>query len=195
MFQIKKNLKLNKNYIGLLLFITLNKFIFTNDEIKIISLNSNEWFKYKDIRLKAVQNCSEAFGTTYAEELKETKEDWIDRLKHNMLFAIKNENAIGMIGAVVSNSEKKKHRALLISFYIDDDERKNGIGTKLLKELINLIKSKYNFLMFLDLYVTTTQKEAIELYKKFGFTINYCMSDAYFINGKFYDQYFMSKKI
>lgn len=161
------------------------------DCVEIVTLSADDWELYKNIRLYAVKESPQAFGTTFEEELAMPESEWKRRMGLNMFFAKKKGRIIGMCGAVREQREKLKHHALIISVYVTPEERNKGVATQLLKTLIQKMKSNEN-LQKLILHVTTEQTEAINLYKKFGFHITGIMENEYRIDGKSYDQYIMS---
>lgn len=175
------------------IFLILNSFFifYNSNSVEIVELQQDEWEMYRDLRLKAVQEAPEAFGTTYEEELAVTMEDWKRRLNFNMIFAKSENRIIGMIGAVIDYRSKLNHVALVISFYVIPEFRNKGIGGLLLDNIINKLKKQKN-IRKINLKVTTNQAAAVKLYKKNGFHINGVLENEYLINGIYYDQYIMT---
>jgi ribosomal protein S18 acetylase RimI-like enzyme len=160
--------------------------------INIVNLDQYNWRLYRDLRLNAVLECPHAFGSTYEEELAVTPEDWQRRLNFNMLFAQKDGDIVGMIGAVIDGREKTKHTALIISFYVHESARNNGIGSLLLSKMLENLQNNPG-IKKISLQVTTTQNAVVQLYKKFGFNITGTSEQEYCINDDYYDQYIMTK--
>lgn len=179
---------------ALIIFCSNNMLMSSIDNISIVRLLPDEWYLYRDLRLEAVCNNPEAFGTTYEEELLTTEQEWRYRLSHNMLFARSTNRIVGMIGAVLSSTQKRKHSALVISFYVSPEFRNQGVGAKLLSAIIDHLKV-LDYVKIVMLYVTTKQLEVINLYKKFKFHIHGVLENAYMQNGVFYDQFIMSRNI
>ena len=59
--------------------------------------------------------------------------------------------------------------AEIVSFAVDPDKRNQGIGTKLLAKLIEVVKNRGASVFILE--VRPSNKVAIKLYEKFGFEI------------------------
>ncbi len=77
--------------------------------------------------------------------------------------------------------------------YIDKEYRNRGIGKALIGLILDLAKKdKYETVV---LEVDSNNKTAIQLYKKTGFVVFGVLPKAYKLNGKYYDDVFMYKKI
>lgn len=190
-----KAFRINYLYLYILIFLGSNNYLISlSDDIEIVELLPEEWHLYRDLRLESVYNNPEAFGTSYKEELLVTEDEWKYRLSHNMLFAKYKDQVVGMIGAVLNTAEKKKHLALVISFYVSPEFRNQGVGAKLLSAIIDRLKT-FNYVKIIMLYVTTKQLAVINLYKKFKFHIHGVLENAYMYKGVFYDQFIMSRNV
>ncbi|MBI2011554.1 hypothetical protein HYS91_02180 [Candidatus Daviesbacteria bacterium] len=51
------------------------------DKIEIIKLNPNRWEEYKELRLQALKENPEAFGSTYEEAADKPDKEWKSRLE------------------------------------------------------------------------------------------------------------------
>ena len=111
-----------------------NTFCFCQ-KVKIVELRPNEYLTYKQLRIKAVQECPDAFGSTYKEEIDLGDQSWKRRLKLNMLFAQTENQIVGMIGAKIDTREKLKHSAHIISFYVLPKFRNKKIGFSLINKI------------------------------------------------------------
>lgn len=183
-----KNIKYNISIFFLAFFIIG----IMGQDVQIVTLSPEQYERYKQLRITAIKDMSEAFGSTQQEESQTSSSIWKERLA-NMLFAQKNGQIIGMIGAVIDSRIKLKHRAHLVSFYILPEHRKKGVGTLLLNTLLERLYKKNIF--FITLNVTTSLAESISFYIKYGFTITGILSHIYRIDDRFYDQYIMKLDI
>lgn len=164
------------------------------DDVKIIKLDPNDWLLYRDLRINAVQESPQAFGTSYEEELATSDADWKRRLGLNMLFAVKNGKLVGMVGAVIESRERLRHIAKVISMYVVPEERGKKVGTLLLSHLLEDLKN-FECLKKITLQVTLEQIPAIRLYKKLGFHVSGVLEDEYYFGNRFYDQLIMTKDV
>jgi len=85
-----------------------------------------------------------------------------------------------------------KHRADLSSLVIHPSFRKKGIGSKLVKFVLNNLPKKV-FLVLLA--VDESNAPAINLYKKIGFKKYGVLSKASLVNGKYVNNYLMKKEL
>ena len=154
----------------------------------IEKLPSSSWQNYKEIRLAALKTDPLAFCETYEEALIKTETDWQKHIT-SMWFALAGEQVVGMVGLLQEESSCGKHRGFMISFWVKPEFRGHGIGKALIQHLQQYAPtigiSKIYF------HVTTTQTNAIRLYKSLGFEIVGICKNNTFVQNKFYDQYQM----
>jgi len=134
--------------------------------IEIKKLSPDEWQKYRDIRLEALKMDPNSFSSTYEREINFTEVDWRSR-SENMRVALINGQAVGMIGLITNTLQSTKHNALIVSFWVKPDFRRQGLGRQLIVKLQE--EASDLCLRKLWLTVTTTKREAIRLYEKLGF--------------------------
>lgn len=156
-------------------------------------LPASRWKEYRDLRLEALKTDPIAFGSSYEEEVKLSKEEWKRRVK-DVLFALSENKPVGMIVFRFQSKIKTKHIANIYGVYVKKEYRGRGIGSKLLESAIMAIKKDKNIIK-IDLNVNPKQKSAATLYKKYGFkTIGILKKDLH-VNGKFYDEMVMEKML
>ena len=161
--------------------------------IQVKKLLPSRWNEYRDLRLEALKNDPTAFGSSYEEEFKLSKNEWKKRVK-NVLFALLNDKPVGMIVYIFENKKKTKHIANIYGVYVKKWYRNQGIGRKLIENAVLLIKKNKNIVK-INLNVNPKQKAAVKLYKKYGFkTVGVLKKDLY-IGGRFYDELIMEKHI
>lgn len=156
----------------------------------IAKLPPSRWQDYKRLRLEAVENSPQSFLATAEETNNETQAEWKNKIE-NMFFAIdEKDNLVGMVGCYQEKLTKQKHIANIVSFYINPNFRRQGLGRELIKTAIDFAKTKKE-IEKVQLGVITTQKPAIELYKSIGFVIIGEQKMALKVDDKFYDEYLM----
>ena len=161
--------------------------------IEVKKLPTKRWKDYRNLRLEALKKDATAFGSSYEEEKKLLESEW-KRRTGNTLFALSDDNPIGMIAYVFNNKKKIKHIANIFGFYVKEDYRNQGIGRKLIERtLLSIMKNKN--IIKINLNVNSKQKSAVRLYKKFGFKIVGVLRKDLFVNGKFYNELIMEKFI
>ena len=166
--------------------------------MEITKLTGTEWQEYRNLRLRALKEDPQAFGTNYKTSLEYTEEEWKRRLDNAskgetnwLLFAKDNDKLVGMVGAYLE--KEVKDTATIISVYVPNEERGKGISKKLMEHLLNELSHK-TFLKKVKLTVNKNQASAVGLYKKFGFletgTQRFKMGD-----GKFATESIMEREL
>ena len=88
------------------------------------------------------------------------------------------------------NAKRNKHSVYLV-IGILAQYRGLGIGTKLFEQLEKWAKEQN--IHRLELTVVTRNEAGLRLYKKMGFEIEGTKRHSLYIDGKFVDEYYMSK--
>lgn len=161
--------------------------------IKIKRLSPNRWKEYRGLRLEALKKDFIAFGSSYEEEKKLSQSEWKKRIK-NTLFALSDNQPIGMIVYIFLKQQKIKHVANIYGVYIKNEFRTQGIGKMLIEAAISEIQ-KNKSIVKINLNVNPKQKVAVRLYKRYGFKAIGTLKKDLFINGKFYDEVVMEKHL
>lgn len=165
--------------------------------IQIIHPTLSDWEKVKDLRLEALQNDPQAFGSSFAIESQRTPEEWKEKLQYTvgenpleiLVVAEESDTYIGMLGAFLKDNETWYVKAT----YVKSDYRGRRVAGALMKELLLLIsdrKEEKN----IELFVNTSQPAAVQFYKKNGFEIVETLKDQILGDGKIYDEYLMRKE-
>jgi len=133
-------------------------------------LNASDAKAYQEIRLKALKNHPEAYGSSFEEESAFSIEVFEQRLSNpeNLTWgAFFDEHLSGVVTLMTSTRKKTMHNASIVAMYVDDIYRHQGVGSFLLKQAITQAKSKS--ILNLYLTVTTTNQAAKKLYTSHGF--------------------------
>src|SRR5947209_7654165 len=109
------------------------------NHLEIIKLQPEDWQAYKSLRLEALRNEPQAFGSSYQENLQKPDVYWQGRLadaaegkKSWLLFAKEKDRLIGMIGAFITD---EKDAAEIISVYVTKEKRGKGVSKALMTEI------------------------------------------------------------
>lgn len=139
--------------------------------VTITPLSPDDWQEYKTIRLQALHNDPQAFGSTYTVESHFSDEEWQERPsdKNTIILIAKDEDkVIGMGGVHWDHWEKTQHIAHVWGMFVDQAYRGQGIGKKLMEEIEAKAKERPQTEK-IKLEVVTDQEAALELYKKLGY--------------------------
>ncbi|CZL29099.1 putative acetyltransferase YhhY [Legionella pneumophila] len=157
--------------------------------MKIRQLFNADWHIWKDIRLEALNNSPESFGSSYEEEVLMTDADFQNGLsKGYVLGAFVDDLLVSSAGLYTLNSLKTKHRGVLWGMYTRLEYRGKGIATALIQTLIQHAKIHVTQL---HLTCVTSNFVARAFYQKQGFRIYGTEPKALKINDTFYDEYLM----
>ena len=107
-----------------------------------------------------------------------------------LLIATEDDNIIGFLSAQRGILRKIKHTAYIV-VGIREKFRGKGIGKKLFCDLD--LWAKENNISRLELTVMCPNSIAKQLYEKSGFEVEGTKRNAIFMNGKYIDEYYMSK--
>ena len=160
--------------------------------MKIRLLELQDWLTFKLLRLEALLQHPEAFGSSYDEESKLTEEEFQQGFSACAIFgAFVDEEIVGCAGFFIYTAKKMSHRGCLFSMYIKDTHRNRGTADALVKAIIDHAKQR---VIQLHLTVVTTNHAAIRLYQKSGFTIYGTEPRSLKIEDRFYDEHLMVLK-
>ena len=177
------------------------KSVFQKEEYKIRPLTVDNYEEYRQLRLEALKSAPEAFAETPEDfekkTLSEIRED-ISMLNASGGFIIgafaNNGKLLGMIGLGRSNYDKLRHRGHVWGVYVTQSARGNGIGEKLIKEVVNKALKIDDFVQ-LDIEVVTTNKRALQLYQKVGFELFGTQPRALKVGNKYFDEHLLVLKL
>ena len=126
-----------------------------------------------------------------SDEQMEKRIDSIKKEKSStILIAEDNGVIVGYLFAVGGNPTRVKH-SVYIAVGVSENQRGKGIGARLFEALEEWANQQS--IHRLELTVMTHNIAGIALYKKMGFEIEGTKRDSLLIDGKYVDEYYMSK--
>ena len=142
------------------------------------------------LRLRALQEHPEAFGSSYEDEAKMAVEQWQAMLgDENRAFfgAFHEGKLLGMVLISRNLGKKTKHRANIAAMYVAPEARKLGAGQALIAACIDYAKQQEGVKQ-VALAVTVGNEAARRLYHRNGF-ITWGIDPAFLIldDGSSYD--------
>ena len=130
----------------------------------------HEWPLYRDLRLAALRDAPDAFGSTLALEEPATDDDWLARLTHGVasahehpLVAELDEVAVGLCWARIDASDVDTAR--LHQVWVRPDARRHGVAQALLDAAIQWARQAGARTMAL----TVSAEPAARMYRRAGF--------------------------
>ena len=138
-------------------------------EYRILRAQPTDWQQVRSVRLRALADAPDAFGSTFKEEQQLTDNKWRSRSENvniaQFLAISPSGNGFGIaVGAPCSEQEQT---AGLFSMWVAPEARKLRIGIALVQTVIDWAQSENYRRIILD--VGDTNTPAIRLYQSCGF--------------------------
>ena len=166
--------------------------------ITIRDATSTDAMPFRELRLEALRDCPTAFSADYQKNLNHPAKYWEDRLtmeedEETILLAEHEGKLIGMTGIARGSSSKTRHGAWIWGVYVRPDWR----GLHIAEELINscFTWAKARKILLVKLGVASTNISAIRCYERCGFSTYGTEPRAIFYEGKYYDEFLMSRSL
>lgn len=137
--------------------------------VTVIELQSEEWQRLRSIRLRALRDAPDAFGSTYDEASGWGPEVWSEQLGElPTVVAVRDESDVGM--ARYAPDHTQPQTGWLISMWVAPAARRMGVGSALCDAIIERARAAGDTRLLLD--VADGNAAAIALYEAKGFTPN-----------------------
>ena len=155
-------------------------------------LNEDDAQSYQKVRLSALKNNPEAFGSTYEKEVGFSLETIRERIApsadHFVLGAFSHDCAlIGIATFMRENIIKMRHKANVFGVYVVPKSRGQGVSKLLMTELIRMAK-QCDGLEQLNLAVVSNNVAAKKLYHSLGFKVYGVERNALKFGGCYFDE-------
>ena len=158
--------------------------------MNIRRLNPLDAETYLVIRLEALQNNPEAFGSSYEEEKDQPVEKYILRFQSGdsiTLGAFVDDQLVGVVTLFRESLAKLQHRANIIAMYVAPNQRGLGIGKSLVVEAIK-VANDWAGVEQVNLTVVTTNEPAKKLYASLGFEVFGTEKRALKVSDSYFDE-------
>lgn len=145
---------------------------------------------YLALRLEALQNSPESFGSTYEEEKDQLADKYKTRFQSQESFtfgAFEDDLLVGIITLVKEPRIKLRHRTSIVAMYVSPSKRGFGLGKALMDEAIRTAK-ELEGVEQIYLTVVTTNKSAKNLYTSLGFETFGTEKRALKLKNRYFDE-------
>jgi GNAT superfamily N-acetyltransferase len=137
--------------------------------MEIRRLSIDEARRLRHIRLRALADTPDAFGSTYAEVAAHPLAEWSKQLQEIATFvAVHDGKDLGLVRC--ASDEHHHDIAWLISMWVTPEARGQGVGNALIDAVIECARSSGASRLLLD--VGDHNQQAIALYARKGFQPN-----------------------
>lgn len=154
-------------------------------------LTSEDAETFHKLRLQGLQETPIAFSSSYEEERDRDLSLVASRLEPTetgaVFGALDGSNLIGVTGVQRETHTKLAHKAWLWGVYVAPEQRRRGIGRKLILRTLDHAFSRFGVRQ-VNLGVNTASLAAKSLYEALGFVSFGLERDFQFVNGEFYDE-------
>lgn len=139
---------------------------------KIRRIRPDEGLQFRKIRLRALADAPDAFGTTLAEAQAQTDAYWHQRVAASassntrfLAIAKVGDKWVGVAGGMFEDENTEV--AEIVSVWVDPDHRRSGVAAALLETVTDWARGRGA--KRLHLWVTETNEPARKLYRRVGF--------------------------
>jgi GNAT superfamily N-acetyltransferase len=134
--------------------------------VSVHATTLDDWQAMREIRLQALRDAPEAFASTYAKEAAFTTADWHRRASRDGSFLAYLPD--GELAGLAGGFEEEPGVVELVSMFVRPQGRGHGVGEALVDAVVAWARAKDA--ASVHLWVTETNKPAIRLYERCGFT-------------------------
>ncbi|WP_157722152.1 GNAT family N-acetyltransferase [Tumebacillus avium] len=167
-------------------------------QLHIRNLGPDDAAAFRQLRLRALQEYPQAFGSSFEEEQHTTLEAdtavFASRVAPNNFVAgafLEDGTLVGTIGFVRQQRNKLKHKGMIWGMYVAPELHGTGAGSKLMQHVIDELKQEPEITQ-IQLAVVTTNEPAKRLYERFGFVTYGLEKAALIVDGTVYDEHWMA---
>ncbi len=139
--------------------------------MEVRRVRSEQWEALRDVRLRALADAPDAFGTTHAEAVTRPDTWWRDWAAKSaasdtqaMVLAWDADAPVGIAGVFATDDDVWQ----VISMWVDPNARGRGVGRALLEAVIAWAKER-DASRAVRLSVTDGNDDARRLYERYGF--------------------------
>jgi RimJ/RimL family protein N-acetyltransferase len=145
--------------------------------------------RFRDIRLEALQQNPEAFGSSFEWENGQSLAWFEERIAQSDIFgAFVDGDLVGTAGFRVQDGPKRSHKGLLWGMYVRPTARHSGLGRRLVEAVVSHASERVELL---QLTVVSENRTARQLYAGLGFVEYGYEKKALKHDGRYYDEVLM----
>jgi len=160
-------------------------------DVDIRRLTVDDLDLFRDIRAEALLKYPQSFWSSEEDEGGEAMMAAYRHWLSGAIFgAFGREGLIGIAGFYVAADKRSQHRGHIFTVYVRDNGRGQGVGDRLIKEILAHAETRVEQV---HLAVLVTAKAAIKTYQRNGFEIYGTDPRVIRIGETAYDKYLMVK--
>jgi ribosomal protein S18 acetylase RimI-like enzyme len=138
--------------------------------IEVRTARPDEWRRVRDLRLRALADSPDAFGSTFERERAHAEREWLRWISgwesgaNRLVVALDGEAWIGM---AVGSRTGDDDRAHLYAMWVDPRSRRAGVGRRLVEAVLAWASAEGA--TEIELGVTAINHAAVDFYEGLGF--------------------------
>jgi len=138
--------------------------------IEVRTARPDEWRRVRDLRLRALADSPDAFGSTFERERSHAKRDWLRWISgweggvNRLVVAVDGGAWIGM---AVGSRTGDDDRAHLYAMWVDPRSRRSGVGRRLVEAVLAWAGAEGA--TEIQLGATAINRAAVVFYERLGF--------------------------
>jgi ribosomal protein S18 acetylase RimI-like enzyme len=131
---------------------------------------AGEWREVRDLRLRALADAPDAFGSTLEREREYGEREWLSWISgwedstNRLVVGI---DADAWVGMAVGSKTEKDELAHVYGMWVDPLARRGGLGRRLLDDVTDWLRALGA--TEIELGVTATNRGALAFYERMGF--------------------------
>jgi len=143
--------------------------------VEIRRIRADEGLRLREVRLRALADAPTAFGSSLAREQTFPESTWHERAADGAagsdrvtFVAEEAGQLVGLATGVARHQDGPDHSPMLIGMFVDSTQRGRGVGAALVERVTEWARTLAA--PHLYLWATSTNRPAIALYEKCGFS-------------------------
>ena len=156
---------------------------------------------WRELRLRGLRDHSDAFGQSADDFQAKTDEELVAQMQGQeamggfVLAAVsKTGQMLGTVGLALNTTEKTSHRGVLWGMYVVPEARGQGIGRRLIEELLARAEQNASVEQ-VHLVVATSNRSALDLYQNIGFSLYGTDPGGLKVGGRYVDEHLMVLRV
>jgi ribosomal protein S18 acetylase RimI-like enzyme len=159
--------------------------------IEITQWSARDAPAFRELRLMALQDTPDAFGSDFESEHARPLADFADRLTGSVVLAAHtSESVAGTVGLLFEPSGKSSHKGYVWGLYVTPQARGHGVAEALMRSVIARAEGMVEQL---HLKVTEGNDPAVALYEKLGFKIFGVEPRSLKCSGRYFNEVLMAR--
>lgn len=162
-------------------------------DVQIRRLQVADWSAFRAIRVQALSDAPEVYGTTLDQEVDQPETFWRDRLADplNEVFAgFQAETAVALAGLRDGAGGNVRHRGFIWGVFVAPSARRQGTAGRLMRALLDHADTREE-IDFCELNVRADNQAAVRLYETLGFRTTGMIPRALKHGGRYGDELMM----